>query len=944
MFDSSVRLEDDDDDLDDDGADFPPVDASTGDYTYSALDARGVELWARVQRMHLPEQVRCRDPRHAGFAERLRAGDTTGLADYLREHRLKASDAREFCTAPVCSPGNPERLHLTQLMLSEFAANHGDRVISWRLPNHFTGLKTSIEESLSHAPGGIDAAELIYKQNPELTAHFVAGAPILLTSNMNPTRGLANGVPAELYSLQWPASVRDAALQWLDTHPGDVVLPRGLEPSAVLARLPLSDEARAVWRPALNLAARFDNSSTPSDAVPAEVVIPIETQTTSILVHSGGFDRKGKPKKTAVSVETPQYDFNFIGTCHKAQGKTLSKVIISLLNRPGKPSRKGKGGFHALYVCLTRVCDGKDFRVILEDNPRDVNFVDSLRPPKALLAYLKGFDADGFWNKERALEEFTRLGGRIIPQSQPQTRAVTSVRIARAKAVALAGLKRRERGSPARSLRMATLSTSRTATTHANKKRRTAGSPARSLSANIPATAHPHLTTASTAALPPPPTLAASRSHRHEQEAVSNLSPRDLDEHVKNAVHALTNSEDKIITAVAKAREEIGDWHPLVAHPRAPLSLAEAQAITSGIGPAGPARQHSAFFVPFLRAAQGLAHSNIGFLRDIVGPANWDAAVTRTAAVFRAVGITPELTRWRNDYVGEHAQEAMLSIESALLDLWKHPDEPSSITGGMLYMQLVMARLAEADDLLRQHADGRAGRLRSATASLSPLPTPPSVEALQQVTLQHPQVCISRACRPHLVVQHNASATTLQMTMSPQYRVTQVPSLPRRVYQEWEKHEARAELEWLQRRDLMQATHIIRPAGMTVNTSNASLLPASHAREPVMYNDYPAPPPPHDPQAIAVPPVQTHRPCCTGCNPQGPPPPPPRLIEVGRLGQQRHAPSQPRLPQPGPNGNRHAEGEPHVASDAAAAAATIHVISAVMQLAASSKKVDQSDE
>jgi hypothetical protein len=84
--------------------------------------------------------------------------------------------------------------------------------------------------------------------NPELTGHFSPGAPMFFLKNINPLRQLANGSPGELHSLQFPsADVRAAALQFLAANAGDVVLPPGLEPSAVLAVPTLKDEVRAAW-------------------------------------------------------------------------------------------------------------------------------------------------------------------------------------------------------------------------------------------------------------------------------------------------------------------------------------------------------------------------------------------------------------------------------------------------------------------------------------------------------------------------------------------------------------------------------------------------------------------------------------------------------------------------------------------------------------------------
>jgi hypothetical protein len=149
-------------------------------------------------------------------------------------------------------------------------------------------------------------------------------------------------------------------------------------------------------------------------------------------------------------------------------------------------------------------------------------------------------------------------------------------------------------------------------------------------------------------------------------------------------------------------------------------------------------------------------------MRNLVGHANWDAAVTRTAAVFRAAGVTPELSQWHNEYVGENAQEAMLNIESALLGYWANEHEPSLMTGGMLYVQLIKERIAEAELLLQQHA---AARFRSASPSASPL------------RHQHAQPTMATSTAPS--TPHNKEVRMLAFTPTPKHIVTYTSTPPR---------------------------------------------------------------------------------------------------------------------------------------------------------------------
>ncbi len=60
--------------------------------------------------------------------------------------------------------------------------------------------------------------------------------------------------------------------------------------------------------------------------------------------------------------------------------------MASFLDRQGlKPPRNGPDGFFSTYVILTRVKKGDDFRALAD--PQDLDYLDELKPPLALLAF-----------------------------------------------------------------------------------------------------------------------------------------------------------------------------------------------------------------------------------------------------------------------------------------------------------------------------------------------------------------------------------------------------------------------------------------------------------------------------------------------------------------------------------------------------------------------------
>ena len=146
----------------------------------------------------------------------------------------------------------------------------------------------------------------------------------------------------------------------------------------------------------------------------------------------------------------------------------------------------------------------------------------------------------------------------------------------------------------------------------------------------------------------------------------------------------------------------------------------DARQLLDATAPApGQPRQHSPAFVPFLRAAQNLPHNNIPFMRALVGPANWDAAVARTRAVLAAVGFNSGNTPWgaggvAHDYVGELHQLRLLWLEGHLRLHWpSDPAFPAPVpgvvarTGGEAFMALIGERFGRAEHVVAQ-ADAQA--------------------------------------------------------------------------------------------------------------------------------------------------------------------------------------------------------------------------------------------
>ena len=341
------------------------------------LNLIGTKLFLKAKRITLIEQMRCQDSIHQSILDNFRKGITTDLEDYIISHQLQAGHYNVFQNARIVSPGNPERLHMSRQLIISFARKHLKRVISWHLTYYYRGTEVNILQKLQSTNEESKIDTLIH-QNPSLMMDFVEDAPVYLTSNMNPLRGLANGTPAKLYKLEWfDTNIKSRAMNYLRDHPENVILPFGLEPSCILVEPIINERNAAICR---------DKCS----CVNEKIIIPIE-------IKKQNEEIRGLTTTINITVERPQVELGFITTIHKAQGATLDKVVASFLKRPCAPSRED---FFAIYVLLSRIRRGDDFRALA--NVTDLKFVHSLKPPDTLIAFMDGYDNNGIWHYDRA--------------------------------------------------------------------------------------------------------------------------------------------------------------------------------------------------------------------------------------------------------------------------------------------------------------------------------------------------------------------------------------------------------------------------------------------------------------------------------------------------------------------------------------------------------------
>ena len=352
----------------------PPATTSTGmlDDIDSNWNTRGARLFTKFRRIELTENRRSlSDPELTRLTTNFRNGISDGLVEYLQNHLLTSADVDTFRNAPIISPGNPERHHSNLNLLSNFARQHGDRVISWRSSASFPGSNRNVADTIRSMSNSENVTRA-YQLNPQLMQHFVAGAPIINKTNTNPLRGIANGTRGFAYALEWTSDIRNFALDYIREHAGNIILPPGLEPTSFLYRPSLKQEFIDAWPLDLTL-------------VPEDIILSIPKKKSNIFLKSGA-------QSIVASVEEFEYQLAFVATTHSMQGQTISPVILSFLERPGKPSRNE---WAPAYVGLTRAVNGNNLRIIGQRN--DLDFITQMQPPPELISFNNRYNTDGEW-------------------------------------------------------------------------------------------------------------------------------------------------------------------------------------------------------------------------------------------------------------------------------------------------------------------------------------------------------------------------------------------------------------------------------------------------------------------------------------------------------------------------------------------------------------------
>jgi hypothetical protein len=308
----------------------------------------------------------------------------------------KNEDEQSFEFAPYLVSSNVERLNITRLQSRRFAAKHQTYVFKWQC----------FEKKRINFPDA-SSVDQCREANAFYWQFFVPGAEAFLTANLNQSVALVNGSPVKCHSLVFTSKKQDDDVrqQMAEKPFGSEILLT--EPPYVNVSIQKSLDGKKPSKRRLKQLDLLRKQSIVSN----EIVIPIEPLKHSEISEGDCTTYRFRDPSqqwrplTQVWLKPPfPFDLAFSMTIHKAQSRTIPKIIIAL-TQPLSAYNRMK--FAAVFVAFSRVTHSANLRILRhkqQDPVLDFDYLTKLLPCKFTCQFYAGYENNvGQWNKARAL-------------------------------------------------------------------------------------------------------------------------------------------------------------------------------------------------------------------------------------------------------------------------------------------------------------------------------------------------------------------------------------------------------------------------------------------------------------------------------------------------------------------------------------------------------------
>lgn len=357
-------------------------------YKKDSAGAHGVWLLKQFKKIEFTSQFRSEDRNHTAVIQAIRKPSlrppiSPDVFDYLHRHILTAQDVIEnpdWRFAPILVTGNRQRTNLNMEQAKRFALATNQPVVCFRYRIQKSSLELSHEEK-----------EYLYNNYSESFGVFVRGARSYLTEPVAPRRHLPNGRRCTQHSLTFDPCESDTAVAECKRiieqgRPGEVVF---------IPLVPLSINVEIEDLPV----ELFDKNLSMS---PSTTVVPITFRSNPAQPLQITYDEF--LPTCSITFAQHSVELGFSVTYHKMQGRSEPLIILDLNESAPRVE------LTHLYVGLSRVKLGDNFRILPPVDSSSLDYLTKLRHDLHLCVWLSSYTDDGVWSDDQCVQTIHQLG------------------------------------------------------------------------------------------------------------------------------------------------------------------------------------------------------------------------------------------------------------------------------------------------------------------------------------------------------------------------------------------------------------------------------------------------------------------------------------------------------------------------------------------------------
>ena len=243
--------------------------------------------------------------------------------------------------------------------------------------------------------------------------YFVPGAPAYLDSNINTNLGLVNGALITLHSLTFENEAdQQRVFELCNTQPdygSELIIPLPTAVNVVVHTIDNTQTLSPRRAKQIEVLNEYSQQMGINRITANEVIIPLQQSAGSNKDPIRYTFPNGNIHSTLSEVTIKQqfpFDLAFAMTVHKAQGRTIPRVVVDIKQHP---IRTCSMVYAAIFVALSRVKQREHLRLLeptttLPGRLSLYDWLTQLRPNSDILPFLHGFLPSQPWNFARSLQ------------------------------------------------------------------------------------------------------------------------------------------------------------------------------------------------------------------------------------------------------------------------------------------------------------------------------------------------------------------------------------------------------------------------------------------------------------------------------------------------------------------------------------------------------------